>query len=669
MSVQRPLRRRMWHVLALLVLAYGLFLWKSYRLQIVFAEEHLARAQWGVESVSRYEGARGVIVDRDGRILAGAAPAVTLAYDPRLLLTEDRAQLDTVLPLIAGFERFDAADMAAWRTAEPQDVPRFRVLERGVPPAVANQVLDRLSALGVRAVFQQDASRRTYPNGPLAGRTLGFLDAFGSAGVAGIEMAFEELLAGEEVEVRVARDASREPYLLGEVPDLAAAAGATVHLTLDAELQAVAEQALRDTLDEFDAAAGTVVVSRVETGEVLVMASAPDFDPNAEVDGDSIGWRNPAVANMYEPGSTAKMLTFAAALEEGVIAYDTEFDCENGVVMVDRYRIRDRHCHDSILAWEAIRESSNIGALKMGMRMEQSRHRDYLTAFGLGARTGVPLPGEAAGVVPTLERPWPESRHATVSYGYGFSVTPLQLNIATATIANGGVRMEPLLVSSVVDAAGEVRFAAEPTPVGRVVSENTAELVTRALETVVSADGTAALASVPGHRVAGKTGTARLLAESGGYEEGAYLAAFTGYLPADAPRFAITVMVERPDPEIGYYGGVVAAPVFAAVARRALELDGLHVAEDGVTRPVEHSWSAEVTHGLETPVGSRLAIGERTVPNFVGLTVREAMVAAAGTGINIAVEGAGRVADQAPAAGTPATPDTHVVLTLTEVRR
>lgn len=671
MSVQRPVRRRMEVVLAVLLVSFLVFIARAFQLQIVLAEEHLARAQWGVESVVRYEAPRGSIVDRDGDMLAGAAPAVTIAYDPRLLLQEDGDKISEVIAIISRFDRFDAEELRGWQTADPDTVPRFRVLQRGVAPPVADDVIGRLQHLGVRAVFRQDGFIRTYPNGPLAGRTVGFVDAFGTAGVAGIEMAFDEYLRGRTVEVQMSRDVSRHPYLLGDIPDIEDAAGATVQLTLDRELQAVAEQALRDTLERFSASAGTVIVSRVETGAIVAMASAPDFDPNGAIEPDSDGWSNPAVANLYEPGSTAKTFTFAAALQEGVVEYDTIFDCEGGVVAVDRFRIRDEHCHGQIAAWEVIRESSNIGALRMGMRMPQARHRDFLHAFGFGQRSGITLPGEAAGVVPDLARPWPASTHATLSYGYGFSVTPLQLNMATAAIANGGVRMTPYLVERVVAPDGEILLEQQPVPVGRLMSAENAALVRDALETVVTREGTGLRAAVPGHRVAGKTGTARLLSPGGGYAEGQYLATFTGFLPADAPRFAITVMVERPDPAAGYYGGLVAAPVFATVGRRALELDGLVVGDPLPVAAVEQGSAAEVTEGVQPvdPLDLQPAAGARVVPDFAGLAARDALLRAADAGVSIGVRGTGRVVAQTPPSGTPATPDTHVVLTLEHHRR
>ena len=655
-------------VLAFLLCAYALFIGRAFQLQVVLADEHLDRAAWGVESTSRHEAPRGDILDRDGELIAGSAPAYTLAYDPRLLLMEEGEQLLLVMDELEACERFDRSELEAWTTSDIGDVPRYRVLERGVAPARAEALLETLRQRGVRSVFREDGYTRVYPFGALAGRTIGFLDAFGDRGVAGVELAFDEPLQGHTVEYRVSRDASRNPYLIGDSPDIRSAAGNDVSLTIDRELQAVAEAELERTIIQFEAEAGTAVAIDPRTGEILALASWPPYDPNTEAGEDDNGWRNPAIAAAYEPGSTAKVFTFAAALEEGVIGFDSEIDCQNGSVLVDRYRIRDRHCHESILAWEVIRDSSNIGALTMGMRVPQARHREYLTEFGFGSRAGVELPGEAAGLVPGLERPWAASRHATISYGYGFSATPLQLALATAVIANGGVRVRPHLIRSINSPSGEVLHDAATPESHRVVSERTATLVTRAMETVVSDEGTAALAAVPGYSVAGKTGTARMIRETGGYADDEYLAVFTGFAPADDPRVAIAVMVERPNPEIGYYGGRVAAPIFAAIASHALELDGLEVPEDWPTAAVEHSASEEVTEGIE-PLSVPALVGPREVPNFDGMLVYEAMQMAGRRGLVVAVEGTGRVVQQTPPPHAPATPGMSVSLTLETVRR
>ncbi len=666
MTVQRPTQYRMRVVLGFLTLGFVAFLAKAFTLQIVDAADNLDRAQWRDATVTEHEAPRGPIVDRDGHLLAESAAAVKLWFDPVVLLSSDREHMDVLISEFARFERFDAEELNRWAAGPLEGVPRYRLLSQAMAPPEAQAMRTRLAPLGIRSVVYSDAYRRVYPGGPVAGRILGFMDARSTLGVAGLEAAYEDVLAGGSVEVRVARDRAREPFLLDDIPNLQDAAGATVELTLDLELQEVVEQSLQATLTQFRAESGTVVVTRVETGEILAMASLPSFNREETLFGDGDGWRNPAIANAVEPGSTVKIFTFAAGVEEDVIGYNSTLDCNRGVVMLDGFPIRDSHCPDTIEAWEVIRDSSNIGALRIGMRMSQATHREYLEAFGFGSPTGVPLPAETGGQLRPL--PWPQSVHATTSYGYGFSVSPLQLNMATAAIANGGMLMHPLLVRRVVSATGEMLEENTPQPVRRVISARTASLATQAMETVIARDSTGVLAAVPGYSVAGKTGTARLVAAGGGGYEDAHRALFTGFVPSDAPRFAITVLVERPDPSVGTSGGVVAAPLFSMVARRALELDGLPVeSATGTPQPVEHMALEEVSQGIEAIAPVPEDVNVRTVPDFVGLHVRQALIRASREGVEIAVEGTGDVAEQWPPAGAAATPGMSVVLTLESV--
>ncbi len=667
-----PVKRRMELVLGVLLSVYVVFTLRAYHLQVAAAEEQLSRAQWGVQSETLVEIPRAPIVDRRGHVLAESVLAPTIVVDPRLLFTESTVEdIAFVRDAVAGLERFDADEFAGWMAADPGALPRYRVLERAVAPARAAALLGAVQARGVRSIFAEDSYRRVYPNGTLAGHALGFVDGHGVAGVAGIELSLNDELAGGTVEVSYERDSAREPYLLADLPDFDSARGETVRLTLDAQLQAFAEQTLAETIDSFEAESGLVVVSRPATGELLVMASWPPLNPNNPDAYLGDTWTNPVVSHVWEPGSTAKTFTFAAALDAGAVRYDTVIDCEDGRVTVDRYRIRDRHCDGEIPAWQAIRDSSNIGALKIGMRVGQELHYSYLRAFGFGDRLAAGLPGEARGLLSTP--PWAESRHATISYGYGISVTALQLNLATATIANGGVRMQPTIVVDRTDGTGEVTVRHEPTVAQRVVSEATSALVTAALETVVSEEGTARLAAVPGFSVAGKTGTARLLRPEGGYGED-YRAVFTGFVPSQEPAFAITVMVERPDPEIGYYGGTVAAPVFAAIAAHALAIDGIVAAEPADeadaapagARPAAPAADGRGADGL--PLGDSAAVAHPravpaarpeagnvsnlvapSVPDLRGLWPHEALRVAGERGFGISVSGVGRVASQRPA--------------------
>ncbi|MCB9520494.1 MAG: transpeptidase family protein [Myxococcales bacterium] len=668
----RPNPRRVQVAVAVLMAAFLAFIAQAVRLQIFLADEHLARAAWRVDSVAEIPPPRGEIRDANGELLAGNAPAVDIAIDVKLLLNENRDVLDQVRPHLESLPYFSRDEWDQWVVADVADVPGDRLLARGVSPTEASRLAHAMGELGVRAIIRRDSYRRVYPNGALASRTIGRVDGPGVHGVAGVERALDANLVGDSLQVPLQRDATRKAYLLGASPDLTAATGDRVDLTIDRRIQAVAEEELAATVTHFEAVAAVAIVSRPATGELLAVASWPPFDPNAfdeSAASADAGWANPALTSTYEPGSTGKIFTFAAALEEGLVTYDELLDCQGGVVQLGRARIIDRHCHGQIHAWEVIRDSSNIGAMAMGTRLTQQAQRGYLAAFGFGSRTGVGLPGDSTGVLaPT---PWPYSQQATVSYGYGFAVTPLQLNMATAAIANGGVLMQPQIVRAVRSANGELVSELEPNPVRRVVSARTASLVTQAMATVVSRDGTAALATVPGYTAAGKTGTARMLS-SGGYSDTEYLAVFTGFVPLDRPELVITVFVGRPNSQIGYYGGVVSAPVFSGIARRALPLLGRAPETDATpsSDPIEHAASAEAVDGLALSADDRLSTGAPTdtgaptVPDLTGGWVADAVRRAEALGLDVAVVGTGRVVAQWPAAGSDVVPGTRVVLTL-----
>lgn len=670
---RHPVTWRISLIVAGLLCGLVAFVLRAWWLQVVVAEEHLDRGNWRHVTERTVEAPRGTIVDREGRELARSIHAPTLAFDPRYFVLNESNLAETLLAEIGDLDRFDEARFAEWMTAEPADVPRYFVLERRMWPGRAEALLDRLHEAGIRSVYAVPEYRRVYPYRELAAHTLGFVRGDGREGVAGVERVFDEALSGGTVSWSVLRDSDRRSYLLDEAPDVEAARGNTVVLTIDTPLQRVVEDALAETVEHFGAEQGVVVVSRPETGEILSLASWPPFDPNQPGGADDSVWAHPAVSHVFEPGSTAKMLTFAAAANEGLVGWDTPIDCENGRKRIGRYTIRDTHYDEVIPAWQVMQHSSNIGSANLGMQMSQATHRSYLEAFGFGSRTGLGFPGEEPGYIPGGR--WPDITHATISYGHGFNLTPLQLNMMTAAIANGGRLMQPRLVREIRDASGEVIERFEPVVRGRPVRPEAAALVTRMLETVVEEDGTGTAAAIEGFSVAGKTGTAELVDRSTGTYHDQYMSSFSGFVPADEPAFAITVMVLRPDPEIGYYGGVVAAPLFARIGEQALLLDGIFPEgelADGLARvdvvdededadadaapsaapapandPTRGSHVEAVSTG--TPVTAPFAgeVGARdTVPDLRGRWVRDAMVEAAARGYRLTVNGTGRVVHQ-----------------------
>lgn len=650
----RPRPKRLAVVVACFLVATLVFVFRAYQLQVALADVHLEQLDWRPEFWRAQRTARGSIEDRNGRVLATDEELRDVFIDARYLFTQQpelapvvRAELVRWAEEEGGFADFDLATFDAWAAdPEPASLPAFVRLVRDLRPDAAQRMLRSLRAEGVNALGADTTHRRNYPMGSLAAPLVGFVNRE-HVGGAGIEASHHQTLRGDTVDVPYRRNEFGVSIVEGHMPDLDAARGHDVRLTIDARIQAVAERALAESLETFDASAGVVVASCPDTGEILAMASLPGNDPVDFNEGDPAAWQHRAIAHVYEPGSTAKVFAFAAALDAGVIRYDTRFDCNDGYYSVGGRRKFDRYCReDDIEAWDAIRVSSNIGAIGMASRMSDDVYAGTLRRFGFGERFGVGLSGESAGLFPAL--PWRESTQQTISYGYGISVTPLQMNVATAAIANGGLRMEPCLVAEVRDGHGELVLANQPREVEQVVSLRTASQVTRAMESVTQEGGTGTATAIEGVRVAGKTGTAHLLHPDGGYIEDEFLSAFTGFAPAEDPIIAVTVFVEGPERELGYYGGTVAGPVFRAVVVEALTLDGMLPSFDG---DEDEAPVVESRDDRETP-RCELHAASDGLPDARACWPSDALRRFARLDIDVHVEGTGRVVRQRPAPGT-----------------
>ncbi|MGH7818629.1 MAG: penicillin-binding protein, partial [Candidatus Binatia bacterium] len=412
-----------------------------------------------------------------------------------------------------------------------------------------------------------------------------------------------------------------------------------VVLTLDSALQYAAERELDRQVADTRARGGLVLMLDPQTGEMLAAAQNPSFDPNDLPSASAELWRNRIITDAFEPGSTLKALLAAAALDEGVASRTERFFCEEGRYRIGRNVIRDHHAHGWLTFEEVFHVSSNICSAKLGARLGAERYGAVLRAFGLDQPTGIDLAGEQAGIVRTPRR-WKPIELATVSFGQGIAVTPLQLANAYAALANGGLLMRPYLVRRVVREDGEVLLENEPKVVRRVVREATARVVTEILEGVVSGEGTGRFAAIPGIRVAGKTGTAQKVdTERGGYSRGR-IASFVGYFPAEDPKVVLLVVVDEPQTSI--WGGTVAAPVFREVGIAAMERFGLRLEE-----PSE-AWQGD----LLTPASFGAPPGA-VRDGYLGLSLREALALARAEGVTVEVSGSGYVVRQEPPPGEP----------------
>ncbi len=505
---------------------------------------------------------RGLILDRDGHELAITVDTPSVYVYPEQLADPERdlRRLARVLDL----------DLNALRR---RMIGRegFRYVARWV----GHEVAERVEALAIAGVGIQQEHRRTYPSGALASTVVGFSNIDGD-GVRGVEQMMDEWLKGDARSVSVERDA-RGQLLANHDVDPSLSAGGDVRLSIDAGLQALAENALASAIEETKAEGGIVVVLDPATGDVLSLAESPSFDPNHFRDVDYASTRSRAFSDALEPGSTFKALLVAAALDAGAIRPDQAFDTGEGELRVPGKTIRDHDPYGVLDPKGILTHSSNIGAVMIGDALGPARYHAALRAFGFGARSGSGFPDESAGILRSWET-WKPVDAATHSYGQGVAVTAVQLASAMATLANDGRRMKPRLVVAQRPTRGTWDVH-EPVSLGQVVSPESARLTLDLMKGVVSPDGTGRLAGLYGIEVAGKTGTAQKIdPETKRYSQRDYIAWFMAAVPADDPELAIVVAIDEPKGP-AHSGGLVAAPIFARVATD-------HLADLGIrTRP------------------------------------------------------------------------------------
>ena len=494
---------------------------------------------------------RGAIVDRTGVPLALTLEARDVYADPRYV-TDPIGEAATIARILHLRPR------KVERLLRTPDAT-FVYLGRQIDAEVA----DRLEARGLPGIGFLDVPKRYYPAGQLAPQVLGFVGV-DATGLAGLEFEYQDELAGTAGRRTVELSADGLPIASGIEVVEPATPGRTLVTTLDREVQYLAQEALERAVKENGAKGGTVVVMDARTGDVFAMASYPWFDPNAFEVAERDAIRNRAVTDMFEPGSVNKVVTAAAALETGAVGLREVFQVP-WWMKVGGYTVNDSHPHpvqDMTLA-DIVAQSSNIGSAMVAERVGSADLASVLARFGYGTPTGIGFPGEAGGVVPDLLN-WTDITRATVSYGQGISMTPLQMAAVYATVANAGMWVQPRLVRGTSGPDGRLVEPPRGEP-RRVLSEETARMLTRMLASVVST-GTGGAAEIPGYQVAGKTGTARKLVD-GRYVR-RYMASFVGFLPASDPRVVIVVSIDEPRT---IYGGVAAAPVFSEIARHVIQ--------------------------------------------------------------------------------------------------
>ncbi|MCF8052000.1 MAG: penicillin-binding protein 2 [Desulfobacterales bacterium] len=437
----------------------------------------------------------------------------------------------------------------------------FVWIKRQADPKEA-QAVEALAISGIDFVPEH---KRFYPNTVLAAQVIGFAGVDGT-GLEGLEYYYNNELAGRSSQTTILRDALGRGFEKAEGFS-GTRSGNNLVLTLQRGVQFLAEDALAAAVAEFTAESGIAVVLSAKTGAVLALAHYPFFNPNAFVEFDRGAWRNRSITDPYEPGSTLKIFTAAAALETGAMTPDSVVYCENGQYRVGGNVIHDIKPHEWLSLADVLRVSSNIGAAKIGDLVGARELHRTLQRFGFGRRTGIDCPGESPGSLLPWQK-WSKIDQCAVSFGQGVSVTALQLAAATAAIANGGVLMRPYIVQAVTDKNGRLIHRTEPKPVGRAVSEDTAAQLRRMMSQVVAEDGSGALAVMEGYSAAGKTGTAQKVDSGGSYAKDRYVASFVGFAPLEDPEIVVLVTID--EPQKSHYGGVVAAPAFKKIAEGAL---------------------------------------------------------------------------------------------------
>ncbi|WP_329125720.1 peptidoglycan D,D-transpeptidase FtsI family protein [Streptomyces sp. NBC_01353] len=538
---------------------------------------------------------RGEITDRSGIALAASVDAYDIIADPLLFTPEESKIQDApeqAAALLAPLLGKQPADLAK-KLRTPKS--RYTLLARKQTPQVWNQIKDLKKVYAKKSarseggngvnllggIVSEPSTKRVYPNGELAAGILGYVNAEGR-GAGGLESMLDKELAGQDGKIRFAESGGRQVPTAGS-RGTPAVPGSDIELTIDRDIQWAAQQAISDQVKKSKADRGYVIVQNTKTGEVLAMANAPGFDPNDLSAANSAAMGNAALQDAYEPGSTSKVMSMAAVLEEGVATPDTH------VVVPNRLHRGDRLFKDDIdhRTWYltlngVLAKSSNIGTIlatgQLGKTQPESNRvlHSYLRKFGIGSPTGLGYPGETPGILAKPEK-WSTSQQYTIPFGQGLSINAMQAASVYSTIANGGVRIEPTLVRGTKGPDG--RFTPAPAPEQtRVVSEKTAKTLAQMLESVVGdEEGTGTKARIPGYRVAGKTGTAnRVDPELGRYK--GYTASFAGFAPADDPQITVYCAIQNPT-KGNYFGGQICGPIYKKVMEFALKT--LHVAPTG----------------------------------------------------------------------------------------
>ncbi|CAN5872654.1 penicillin-binding protein [soil metagenome] len=637
-------------------------------LQISEHDRLVGRAQRQQQFALDTDPERGELLDRQSRELARSIQTASIFVDPAEL--ETSGDIGCVATRVASILKLDEVSLVSQLTQARDSGRRFLWLARRMSAHQTGEI----RGLGLPGVYFRTEPKRFYPNGSLAAHVLGFVGLDG-AGLGGVEQVYNEEISGEAGKLFVEKDSSGNAYESFELPSKP---GQTIVLTIDQSIQHWAEQALVAAVKRSRAKSGTAIVLDPHSGEILALANAPTFDPN------DVGavWpearSNWALQNIYEPGSTFKIVSFSAAIEKGLVRPEDRIDCQMGAITIAGRTIRDHKAFGTLTVADALAKSSNVAAIKLGLRVGDATMHDFITRFGFGSRTGIELPGETPGLLRPVER-WQASSIGSIAIGQEIGVTPLQMAAAFGVLANNGVRVGPHLVREIRTSSGTSVYRSNPEQ-RRVVTPETARALRRMLEEV-TLKGTAKLAQLDGYSAAGKTGTAQKIdPKTKTYSRTKHIASFVGFAPVENPAVVIIVVID--EPAGAYHGGEVAAPVFREIAEQILPDLGiapdtrLNLESDQVAHSVTpvrspgavpaHEERNRVEDGRVATLprlASRDGSGREIVyaaasskaalmPDLRGRSVRDVARACAQLGLQVEARGDGQVIRQSPAPGT-----------------
>ncbi len=503
---------------------------------------------------------RGAIFDANNELLAHNVPVETVVADATHLNNPD-----AIVDLVSDQLKLPAHELAEKLHGDR----RYIVIKRDVPAAVAEELREKLRRQNLRGIYLEHDATRIYPNGSMLCHVIGFTD-FEHHGIQGVEASMEEYLHGQDGYRYIEHNRAGQEIVLYRGQERASRNGYQIHLTVDLHLQNIVENEIDAAMREYTPTKATIILMRPQTGEILAMANRPHFDLNLRSQAEPEQMKNRAIIDMMEPGSTFKIVAAAAALNEKKVRPDSMIFCENGLWKFGGTALHDHRPFADLSVRDILVKSSNIGAAKLALSVGDQKFYEYIRRFGFGERTGIELPGEINGRIRPPQS-WSKISITRIPMGHEIGVTPLQMTVAMAAIANGGKLVTPRIVKSIATDDGKTISSLSPVVLREVISPQTARQIGDALRGVVSDRGTAAAAAIPGFTIAGKTGTAQKVDPKGGYEQGKYVVSFIGYVPADHAEFVGLVVLEdahTSKPELNY-GGLVAGPIFARIGEKA----------------------------------------------------------------------------------------------------